>query len=112
MEITLDLKNSILLGNRLNAAYVINEDGTFREVVPKNGKKFKLKELYAVCKCDMVQVLHLRGSSTMWLDEEGKVHGKQIPNPLASEIAWACNATYPDDEIYGPVVVCPKSMVG
>lgn len=50
-------------------------DGTSTEVTPKNGRDFKLEELYTLVGCEMVEAVHLDDGRVLWIDEEGKYSG-------------------------------------
>ena len=81
------------------------------EIEPLNGKTFDLYELYGILKCDLVEVVTLRGSDDiMIIHEEGKFNNPEI-NEKATEIARKHNAIYPSDYIAGLAIVCPSDML-
>jgi hypothetical protein len=85
------------------------------DVLPVNGKDFKLAELYQHCSCDLIQIVEIPHKMTglkskskwvMVIDEEGKVKSDTVLNHLATTLyhdSW--------DVIVGDVLVCPSKMV-
>lgn len=81
------------------------------EIEPLNGETFDLHELYGILKCELIEVLTLRGSDDiMIIDEEGKFNSPEI-NEKATEIARKHRAIFPSDYISGLAVVCHTDML-
>lgn len=89
-------------------AQVIAPDGTTTEVQPVNGSDFKLPELYLHTRSTIVQMIDMPDGRVMWMDEEGKMNGKQA-NPTATALVakWLMAGDY----IAGHALVCTKRMV-
>jgi hypothetical protein len=88
-------------------AWLIQEDGTVREVAPQNGTDFQLEEMYKLLGVEMIQIVPGRSGWQMVIDEEGKINGLRQPNKMATAI-------YPygaQDPVWGPALVCPNSMI-
>lgn len=81
------------------------------EIEPLNGETFDLHELYGILKCELIEVLTLRGSDDiMIIDEEGKFNSPEI-NEKATEIARKHRAIFPSDYIAGMAIVCHTDML-
>jgi hypothetical protein len=94
-------------------AILIKTDGSEEEVKPKNGKEFKMDELYALVGngCNMVQEVYLADDSRMYLDEESKIRPvrgtSQTENKKATK--WLAEAGgIPGDVVLGNVVIIPS----
>lgn len=55
-------------------------------VRPKNGRDFKLKELYSHIGCDCVEFVRLATGQRMVVDESGKLKENPVVNELATEL--------------------------
>jgi hypothetical protein len=86
---------------------ILYSNGIQKEILPENGTSFKLKELYKLLSCELVQVISIGKTSIMILDEEGKLTGKDL-NPLATVIAKPF--LFKGDAIVGDVILCRKEM--
>lgn len=53
-------------------ATLIKASGDTLEVQPANGKDFKLKELYKLLNCNLIEIIRLSDGRIMVADEEGK----------------------------------------
>lgn len=91
-----------------NEAALIGVDGANSELMPANGRDFKLEELYKVLGCRMIQVINIHPGTSMIVDEEGKLNNKPL-NAVAT--ALASGYIMPDDWIVGPAIVCPYQML-
>lgn len=81
------------------------------EIEPLNGETFDLHELYGILKCELIEVVTLRGSDDiMIIDEEGKFNSHEI-NEKATEIARKHRAIFPSDYIVGMAIVCHTDML-
>lgn len=49
-------------------AKLYKDDGTIIEVEPKNGRHFRLEELYEMLECDLVEMVFLRDNKIMLID--------------------------------------------
>ena len=91
-------------------ATLYTTDGGERPVTPENGKDFKLKELYKLLKCDLVEVVYLNSNLIMIIDEEGKLRSEHKVNQKATMRAWKHMAIHPKDVIVGDAIVCDTTM--
>lgn len=66
-------------------AILFRTDLTMKEITPKNGSDFSLKELYEILDCDSVEVVPLTEINSFVVDEEGKLKDKEC-NMYASKI--------------------------
>jgi len=75
-------------------------DGTVEEIKPKNGKDFKLQELYDLIGTDIIECVYFdrSGKELMIVDEAGWCRERPIENEEASKIARV--------PIAGNAVVC------
>lgn len=100
----------------MSMAILIKTDGTEEEVKPKNGKDFKLKEIYKLVGngCDMIQAIYLADYRTMFMDEESKIRpvqgASQTLNEKATKLLLAAGGI-PWDVVLGNVLICSKEEV-
>ncbi len=59
-------------------ALFIETSGKVSRLAPANGKDFKLKELYALLECDLVEVVQMPGNCIMIVDENGFANEKKF----------------------------------
>ena len=92
-------------------ALLIRANGEATFITPKNGKDFKLDELYKHIGCDCIEIVYpMSGENNIIiLDEEGKLKNKRI-NVAATEL-WFNDNTEPFDFIVGDVIFCRTEMV-
>lgn len=105
-------------------ATLITTDGLQREVKPKNGKDFKLEELYELIKCESIDIIDLHNHDNtaltgeiMVIDDMAKVdfvNEELIPkqhtcNIVATRIADT--TLIKGDYIAGNALVCKSSEV-
>lgn len=86
-----------------NTAYHITALGEIRQIAPKNGSDFKLKEVQTLVD-GYIEVLYLNAEWIMILNEEGKF--SKGYNDKATQMAHSWHAIRDDDYICGDVVVC------
>ncbi|MBO4999565.1 MAG: hypothetical protein J6J25_04355 [Bacteroidales bacterium] len=85
-------------------AKLYKDDGTIIEVEPKNGRHFRLEELYEMLECDLVEMVFLRDNKIMLIYEEGK-YTKSTLNVNATNLYNAVpRLNY--DWIAGHAIVC------
>lgn len=91
-----------------NKAWLLDTDGSKKEVVPKNGSEFTLPELYEMLECELVQVLptHQPGM-IMIFDKEGKMKDNEV-NLQATVILE--DYLFVGDVIVGKALYCPREM--
>lgn len=80
-------------------------------VVPKNGRDFKLGELYKLLEVKMIEILNLPDGRIIICDEEGKMNasgGMDQFNTYASDIYMR---ELNGDFIAGNVIICPSRML-
>lgn len=85
--------------------YFISVSGEAREICPLDPAGFKLRELYGLLSCSVVEMIMLDRRRVMIMDEEGKLNRRPI-NMEATKLA----CTLPYDVIVGDVIVCPEEM--
>ena len=61
-----------------------------------------LQPLYQATGGDLVECVAINPLTEMWVDEEGAISGRQVPNPYASALYMASHRGL--NAIYGPVV--------
>jgi len=87
-------------------ATLIQVDGTTAQVAPKDGRHFKLEELYScVCPGDdrpIVEALRLPFGDIIWCHEEGKLRGLPV-NAVANDLYGSFIGA--DDFFVGPILV-------
>ena len=85
-------------------AQLIKVDGTITDILPKNKKNFKLKEMYGILSCRLVEFVRTKNEDLMILDEEGKLkeNWKDHINTRATELYKYGE----DDPIVGDVLIC------
>ena len=85
-------------------------EGEIIKVSPRNGKDFKLEELYTLLGCDYIEVLRLDDKNIVVIDEEGKLNGRPV-NYKATALCHEKNAIFDWDCIVGPAIVCHTKML-
>ena len=65
-------------------AKLIKSTGEIREIFPDNGKDFKLKELYQLLSCYIIDTIHLSDGKIMIVDDEGKASEEHEVNITAT----------------------------
>jgi hypothetical protein len=75
-----------------------------KEIKPENGKNFKLKELYDMLDCNMIEVVNLTSCQIMIIDEEGKINDSPY-NDMATYYFRKANPEN-RDFIVGNALVC------
>lgn len=88
-------------------AILYKENGTQEEVIPKNGKDFKLAEVKRFLNGGYVEMVSLGNSEVMLLDEDGKNKGLET-NPDATKRFQAYYGKV--DVIVGNALVCKRSQ--
>ncbi len=85
-------------------AQLIKVDGTIMDVIPDNKKHFKLKEMYGILSCRLIEFVRTKKEDLMVLDEEGKLKEdwKDHINIKATKLYK--NGEY--DPIVGDVLIC------
>ena len=85
-------------------AQLIKVDGTIMDILPKNKKHFKLKEMYGILSCRLVEFVRTKNEDLMILDEEGKLRNnwRNNINNKATELYKYGE----DDPIVGDVLIC------
>lgn len=89
-------------------ATIIYEDGTTKEVSPKNGTDFQLEEMQKVVK-GYIDIIRMGDGKIMVINDEGKFECEY--NQRATEIAHSYGALFPGDYIGGNVILCDNDMV-
>ncbi len=92
-------------------AKVIKHTGeVIEEVLPLNGRDFKLEELYQHVGCEFVQMVRIENGWQMWLDEEGKFNQPNNYNREATILLQEAGGL-PGDYIAGDVFICEGDEV-
>ncbi|HEX8425120.1 DUF3846 domain-containing protein [Hymenobacter sp.] len=80
---------------------------TPQPVSPKNGRSFKLDELYALLDCQLVDVVRLTPELILIIDDEGKFRNPAYLNLLATYL-WHQHqpAARGHDSIVGRAILC------
>ena len=85
-------------------ALLIKTDGSESTVVPKQGSRFSLEELWLHVG-GFLQMLELRTGRLLLLDEEGKNRPRNARATLLGRTAGIAN----DDYVVGDVLICDES---
>jgi len=90
-------------------AMLLKVNGTNKQVYPENQTNFSLQELYDLIECTAVERVPLSRIHEMWIDEEGKITGKE-ENIQATAILYA---SYPGTKNYivGNALICQRGAV-
>ncbi len=89
---------------------LIHTGGLVQEANPPNGEAFKLEECQEMVG-GFIEIVRLNGSKLiMVINEEGKLSDLE-PNSVATIMARAHNAIYPNDYIAGDVLICKMNEV-
>lgn len=76
-------------------AKLIKPDGTTTEITPKNGKNFKLDELYAAIGCETVQICQARSRGEILIfDEEFLYRGDLAKHPHFGIVAVNADGSF------------------
>ena len=80
-----------------------------KEISPENGKHFKLKELYKMLDCKMIEIVSLNACQIMIIDEEGKMNDA----PYNDMATYYFRKAHPqnNDFIVGNALVCSSNDV-
>lgn len=92
-------------------AKLLKASGEVVEIEPKNGKDFKLDELYKHLNCSLVEVINLNQDDIMVVDEEGKLKSNNVVNVNATVLAQKNQAIIFWDYIAGNAIVCNRKMI-
>lgn len=87
---------------------IITMDGLVRDVRPSDGSSFNLKECQQVVD-GYIEIVHLQPDMVMVINEEGKFMKEY--NSVATIIARAHNAIFPNDYISGNCLICKNEEV-
>lgn len=82
-------------------AHTIDIDGTETEVSPRNGKDFKLIEMYNLLDTNDVEIVATK-------DDRIMVHGVPVEDTINEKATALCWLDLP---IYGKVLVCERTEV-
>lgn len=77
------------------------------DVKPENGKTFKLKELYKIIDCTMVEFIYI-DNYIMIIDEEGKLNNKPV-NDVATYYFRKHKKIH--DIIVGNALICNRDEI-
>lgn len=85
--------------------------GVAQPVNPRNGRSFKLAELYELLECDLVDVVRLTDELILIIDDESKFKQPCVLN-LAATYLWYQHvpAARGVDSIVGRVILCHDSQ--
>ncbi len=91
----------------------LTQDGRIEPIKPANGTHFELDELRTLIGCRFVEVIYLNNSGNdndpiMIGDEEGRLFGEPIVNPIATKVyqdSWKTSR-----DIVGNIVLCTSAM--
>lgn len=89
-------------------AKLYKDDGTIIEVEPKNGRHFRLEELYEMLECDLVEMVFLRDNKIMLIDEEGKLTKSTFNKNATAIFNEVQRISY--DWIAGHAIVCEQNQ--
>lgn len=89
-------------------AKLLKIDGTSVDIIPENGKDFKLHECYKHIGCDIIEVVYLDGKNILIIDEEGLLKEDATVNRKATTLAREAGTA---TAIVGNVILCSHKML-
>lgn len=89
-------------------AKLYKDDGTVLEIEPRNGRHFKLEELYEILECELVQMVFLQDNKIMLIDEEGKLTKSTVNKKATAIFNEILRISY--DWIAGHAIVCEQNQ--
>ena len=89
-------------------AILIKADATTAGIFPANGSDFQLEELQGFVD-GLIEIVTISENVIMVVNEDGK--GCLPKNVMATVLAKAHGAIFPEDHIAGNVLLCPSDMV-
>ena len=89
------------------------DSGDYLEaVLPQNKTHFKLKELYALLGCDMIEVVELGDTGMIFIiDEEGAINGDPQLNEFATVLWRHHDPRAAGQYLFGKVLLCPTEYL-
>ncbi len=97
---------------RPKESYLLDPDGTFQPVTPRNGRDFRLEELYEHLRCDRIEVVYLGDSpNILIIDEEGSFPTDRQLNPLACGLWWHYVPEAKGQPLFGRVIACHTTQL-
>ena len=89
------------------------DSGDYLEgVLPKNKSHFKLKELYALLGCDMIEVVYLGDTGMIFIiDENGAINGDPQLNEFATVLWRHHEPNAAGQYLFGKVILCPTECL-
>ena len=89
---------------------IVCPEGVVQMVTPSNGTNYDLKELQKIVEGN-IEIVRLDKDTVMVVNEEGKFASEPQVNSVATMIARAHIAIYPNDCIVGRVLICKSEEV-
>ena len=87
-------------------AELIKHTGEVMEIEPENGSNFKLRELYKILNCELIELVATKDGRLIILDEEGKLQNKSINTKATKLYKYG-----EKDVIVGDVVICNNKQI-
>lgn len=90
----------------------VSSDDTIVGHLPKNKSHFKLKELYALLGCDMIEVVYLGDTGMIFIiDENGAINGDPQLNEFATVLWRYYEPLAAEQFLFGKVILCPTECL-
>ncbi len=89
----------------MKGAILLRPSGTDHPIAPKNGNDFQLHELYALLRCETVEIVsHPHDREVLLvMDEDGKFKHRQINQTVTN--------FFHNQVVVGDVIMCEKKMI-
>ena len=89
---------------------IVSPEGVIQLVTPSNGTDYDLEELQKIVE-GYIEIVKLDKDLVMVVNEEGKFESEPQVNSVATLIARAHIAIFPNDCIVGRVLICKSEEV-
>jgi Domain of unknown function (DUF3846) len=93
-------------------ATLIKVDGTEAELRPRNGRDFRLQELYAALGCTTVEPIYLDDGRVMLTDEDGLLMGRPVNRQATEIVGPKVDMITAAGAIVGDVLICSRGELG
>lgn len=90
-----------------NTGWILETDGSKREVQPSNGSAFTMEEVYKLIGAETIEARYCSEDMMILMDEDGKRKGQPI-NYQATLLLESILSKH--DFVVGPVLYCSKEL--
>jgi len=90
----------------------VGNDDTIVGHLPQNKAHFKLKQLYALLGCDMIEVVEIGDTGMIFIiDEEGAIKNEPQLNEFATVLWRHYDPRAAGQYLFGKVLLCPTECL-